>query len=457
MNYFFLRFIILTKNHAKQQATPYKMSALSKLTPMQRFMHFIQFSGIDYKQHQYDGVKWCSDNETAGFGGGFVADEMGLGKTLTMIGTCIANPKRHTLIVLPTILIDQWQKEIKRTTGFSPLIFHGTQKKNVNLLQLQSSYIVLCTYNGIQKPGLLHDVEWDRVIFDEAHHLRNRNSRHFGAKLLKTPVRWLISGTPIQNSIKDLFHMCSILGLPASYYMDHANLLDFQTKYVLRRVKRNVGIELPELIIAEPCISWKTEEEKRLAIQMHSDIKDSSCKLTSILRARQVCIFPPLLPSLKTSCFSSKIDSVVELVMLRNNGNGKLIFCHFAAEIDIIISKLARVGITNVASFDGRVPQGERANILSLQYDVLILQIQTGCEGLNLQDKYSEIYFVSPHWNPSIEAQAIARCHRMGQLKPVYVFKFKMDSFDEEEDSFDYRISERQDSKLLISSSIFTS
>ena len=86
MNYFFLRFIILTKNHAKQQATPYKMSALSKLTPMQRFMHFIQFSGIDYKQHQYDGVKWCSDNETAGFGGGFVADEMGLGKTLTMIG-----------------------------------------------------------------------------------------------------------------------------------------------------------------------------------------------------------------------------------------------------------------------------------------------------------------------------------------------------------------------------------
>jgi hypothetical protein len=72
---------------------------------------------------------------------------------------------------------------------------------------------------------------------------------------------------------------------------------------------------------------------------------------------------------------------------------------------------------------------------LLLKVDILILQIQTGCEGLNLQENYSEIYFVSPHWNPAIEDQAIARCHRIGQTKPVYVERFEMSNFPEEENN----------------------
>jgi len=71
-----------------------------------------------------------------------------------------------------------------------------------------------------------------------------------------------------------------------------------------------------------------------------------------------------------------------------------------------------------------------RAQILSQKYEVLILQIQTGCEGLNLQENYSEIYFVTPHWNPAVEDQAIARCHRIGQTKPVSVFRFEMEGFE---------------------------
>ena len=84
--------------------------------------------------------------------------------------------------------------------------------------------------------------------------------------------------------------------------------------------------------------------------------------------------------------------------------------------------------------FDGRTSHSERNEILTKKCDVLILQIQTGCEGLNLQH-FSEIYFVSPHWNPAVEDQAVARCHRIGQEKEVEVFRFQMSGFDDEEES----------------------
>jgi SNF2 family DNA or RNA helicase len=123
------------------------------------------------------------------------------------------------------------------------------------------------------------------------------------------------------------------------------------------------------------------------------------------------------------------MDSVVKMILLRkNNGAGKLVFCHFSKEIDTVICRLRSNGVTNVGTFDGRTPPHLRHAKLRAKFDVLVLQIRTGCEGLNLQHDFSEVYFVSPHWNPYVEDQAIARCHRMGQTKPVHVFNFIMDS-----------------------------
>ena len=82
-----------------------------------------------------------------------------------------------------------------------------------------------------------------------------------------------------------------------------------------------------------------------------------------------------------------------------------------------------------MATFDGRTTGSKRVEALNDKNDALILQIQTGCEGLNLQENYSEIYFISPHWNPAVEDQAVARCHRIGQTKPVYVERFEMSPF----------------------------
>ena len=100
------------------------------------------------------------------------------------------------------------------------------------------------------------------------------------------------------------------------------------------------------------------------------------------------------------------------------------------------MARLKAGGMTKVATIDGRTSSGKRYDILNdtSAMEALILQIQTGCEGLNLQENYSEIYFISPHWNPAIEDQAIARCHRIGQTKPVYVERFEMSSFPPEED-----------------------
>ena len=173
--------------------------------------------------------------------------------------------------------------------------------------------------------------------------------------------------------------------------------------------------------------------------------------LLIMLRAKQSCVMPKLMEQslrklVKSGVisdynyfkealkYSSKIDYVIQTILSRkDNEKGKIIFCHYRDEIDEIARRLADGGMTNIATMDGRVSNSKRNEIVNGKNNALILQIQTGCEGLNLQENYSEIYFVSPHWNPAVEDQAIARCHRIGQKNVVSVFKFQMSGFVSEE------------------------
>jgi SNF2 family DNA or RNA helicase len=129
------------------------------------------------------------------------------------------------------------------------------------------------------------------------------------------------------------------------------------------------------------------------------------------------------------------------------NGKGKLIFCHYINEIDEIEKRLVKLGMKNVKKYDGRNSGPETLKKISEPADALILQIQTGSEGLNLQEHYSEIYFVSPHWNPAIEDQAIARCYRIGQKNQVDVYKFGMEQFNSKEISFEIYMEGKQKMK----------
>jgi len=433
---------------------------------MENFTKFVTYAGLTTHPYQYHGVQWCLEHEVneVSIKGGFLADEMGLGKTITMIGLMVANILDRTLIVLPPILINQWRDQIFRTTKHEPLVYHGAIKKRTSLEMLKSARIVLASYDTISlstEKKDIHQVEWNRVIFDEAHHLRNKKTaRHLGALQLQTSIKWMVTGTPIQNRRKDIVNLCSILGITET---DDLHLLS--QRHILRRTKKDVGIVIPALDSSSHMVKWTDDAERILSEDLHSRLEmcprrrnksfleGDYNKLALFTKTKQVCAYPKLLNKYLAEedqiAASSKLDSVVNTILeRRENGNGKLIFCNYKDEIDEIKARLVNEGMEKVVVFDGRTTKKQRALCLSSKNNVIILQIQTGCEGLNLQEFYSEVYFVSPHWNPAVEDQAVARCHRIGQTKPVSVHRFQMSKFVEEEStSMDNYITGVQDAK----------
>jgi len=419
---------------------------------MEPFYELLRRANHEVNSHQEAGVMWCLNSERNGIlvkgtvvRGGFLADEMGLGKTTQILGTCLCNAKRRTLIVLPRALLEQWLTIIRETLCHEPIVFHGHHMRGVTAEDLHSAPFVVTTYGMLvesRKRGqtnLLHDVVWERVIFDEAHHLRNKNTANYrGAKRLHANIHWLITGTPVQNKLTDFRNLCAIMGVSGKD-------LEATKSLILRRTKADAGVVLPPLREHMGSIRWSDTNEAKMAQHYNESGQEGMLAIVRILRARQMCILPSLIDSRNYS--TSKMDRVIEQIRMNaQNGRSKLVFCHFRGEIDELKSRLDGMSI---ASFDGRVNEKDRKTTLSHPFDVLLCQIQTGCEGLNLQ-QFEEVYFVSPHWNPAVEDQAIARCHRIGQKKAVDVYRFFMNGFDKETSSVEEYIRAVQTGKREI-------
>ena len=463
------------------------------MNPIQIFKNYLANANLEIKQHQLEGVEWLLDQEMnpqdSNNIGGICADEMGLGKTIQMIGLIASNFTRNTLIVLPLSLLYQWENEIKRTLKdkkdpskiFKPLMYYGKEKTDISLEDLKKAPITLTTYGQLlTKDCLLTKMRWGRVIYDEGHRLRNKNTKLFKiqTKLIRD-YTWLVTGTPIQNKPNDIKNLFNIIGL-----QDVRKKYDeYILSYVLKRTKEECNIRLKKLKIENRIVKYEkgnTHQEKRISKELHghfSSPKYISSYLSKqeililILRCRQMCIMPSLIKSYvhtlseevetislknrippelsrmimtyvsEDDCYlfneaikmKSKMNKLCnDLEQNKNTKKSKLLFCSFRKEIDYLYEKTVNMGYI-VAIIDGRTSNVERKSILESEsvYDILILQISSCSEGLNLQS-YSEVYITSPNWNPAMEDQAIARCHRLGQKENVNVYRYVMENFDDE-------------------------
>jgi SNF2 family DNA or RNA helicase len=460
---------------------------------LENFEKYLERNSFDRKAYQLEGVRWILKNEIHGVQipdydlayrvkGGLIADEMGLGKTIQIIGAILCNFKIRTLIVLPYILLLQWQEIIKRTLGHNPLVYHGSTKKNISLENMKCAPIVLTTYGHIslhaKRPeNILHKIKWHRVVLDESHHVKSSKTNVFkGLEKVKSTIKWLITGTPVHNEKNDLIRPLISIGLPNKYCQNVFSFKEkkqdsrtefykhFMENFMLRRTKEDVGIDLLACKEETIVVPWKNPIVRSLAKRYHDRLfqtpiferlecdkdyepqgmSDDEFILVSIIRSRQICIYPKMVdPEISDDC--PKIYAIIEQINKnRVNGNLKIVFTSFRMEADIIHKKLSDIGFT-VEIVDGRVNNAIRNQIFLKRPEVLILQIVSACEGLNLQS-YNEIHITSPPWNPAIEQQAIARCHRIGQEKEVIVYRYKMENMGMTPSIDDYCMS-LQDSK----------
>ena len=402
--------------------------------------------------YQHDGVRWLVARELDPTNsGGFLCDEMGLGKTVQLIATMLANPKPRTLVVVPKSIVGQWCDEIRR---FAPSLavhaFDGAKRQLDSGAHVTiAPYSVLAARKGAPQSPLLN-VHWDRVILDEGHEIRNPKSKTcIACKALRGKIRWVVSGTPVFNSIRDFVTLCGFVGIPRDQVQGYTDRI--REKYVLRRTKADVAahnkrLELPPCDFENAELEMHPEER-----ELYQSVFDQNAEtvaeifasgnaalhqmelLECLLRVRQVMVWPQLyLDGMATkngldpepwTGRSRKMEYLLESIKAHPKEKA-LVFTQFMGEMDRIQELLHNAGIPS-QRIDGSVSKEHRdARINAFkkgpENSVFLIQIKAGGVGLNLQEA-TRVYITCPSWNPATELQAIGRAHRTGQTRKVVV------------------------------------
>jgi SNF2 family DNA or RNA helicase len=212
-------------------------------------------NGRLFAPYQREGVLWLlsMENQTSGVRAGILADEMGLGKSIQLIATMLGNPKPRTLIIVPKSIITQWSEEINRfAPNLTINIFDGPDRR------IKEADVTLAPYTLLTTKGEkgdartpLHMVQWDRVILDEAHEIRNKKSKLFKSVCrLQTQIKWIVTGTPVFNSMEDFVSLCTFLGLSKVVVQGMTNKI--KDIYILRRTKEDLA-QINERLRLPPC------------------------------------------------------------------------------------------------------------------------------------------------------------------------------------------------------------
>jgi len=394
--------------------------------------------------YQHEGVKWMLERELDKRHGGILADDMGMGKTMQAIGLMRGNQVK-TLIVSIVGTVNQWRDALIEFGGYKPIIINPSFS---GILPDKGVEVCITTYSSFQKvkpAACLTNTEWGRVILDEGHLIRNPATKLFKEiNKINADLKWILSGTPVQNSHKDLITLAKFIGIATKEVDDIVNNI------VLRRTQEGQGLENPRLALPPlntevVKLEFNTPEEKALYDAVEDYFMENSNKNTfeaieSLTRCRQVCTNPFLYkmgmskkklsgskrkaPDFddyikKEDITSTKTTWLVEAV---KKHKGKcLIFCIWTGEMKYIQDALEKEGIASLM-YDGHLSRDNKESVLynfkNTEIPVLLIQITCGSSGLNLQCA-SMVFITSPHWNPCVELQAIGRSYRKGQTECV--------------------------------------
>jgi SNF2 family DNA or RNA helicase len=426
----------------------------------------LELQGI-LRDYQKTGFKWLKTLALYGFGG-ILADDMGLGKTLQVI-TLILSDKlekvnsgtyRPSIVVAPTSLVYNWLEEVRKFTNkLSVAVVSGNPSDRIRQLQESNNADLIITTYGMIKRDVEYykDMEFSYCILDEAQHIKNPGTLNAKTvKMLKASCYFALTGTPIENSLTELWSIFDYI-MPGYLLSQRMFSKRFETPiiknkdtkvlkelgrhinpFLLRRMKRDVLLELPEKTESKQ-ICEMAEEQKKVYLayilkarqELNKEIaskgiEKSQIKIFSMLtRLRQICCHPGLfIENYKGQ--SAKLEMLFEILDDSLEGKHRiLLFSQFTGMLAVIKQELNKRGI-RYFYLDGATDAEERMKMVKAfnggENSIFLISLKAGGTGLNLTGADVVIHY-DPWWNPAVEDQATDRAYRIGQRNPVQVLK----------------------------------
>jgi len=444
----------------------------------------------DLREYQHQGLNWLQFLREYELNG-ILADDMGLGKTIQALSHLLLEKQQGrltgpSLIIAPTSVLFNWAKEIEKfTPSLSYIVIHGSKRQEY-FEQLDQYDIVITSYPLLLKDTEIHQQHiYYYLILDEAHYIKNPKTKLYQAMLtLKSEHKLCMTGTPMENHLGEFWAQFNFLlpGFLAGYqqftklfktpiekHNDHERktILNQRIKpFILRRSKELIAKELPKktTIIQTLKIDGK-QAELYESVRLTMDIRLKEIIATkglqrsqieildALLKLRQVCNHPQLLslPSAKSVKQSAKLEFLMEtLPEMVEEGRKVLIFSQFTSMLALIEKELVACKIPYVKlTGSSRNRQEIVEKFQSGEVPVFLISLKAGGVGLNLTAADTVIHF-DPWWNPAVENQATDRAYRIGQDKPVFVYKLII------ENSIEEKILQIQDKKAELANALLS-
>jgi len=413
----------------------------------------------ELRDYQLEGYRWLSRLAQWGVGA-CLADDMGLGKTVQGLALLVERaPLGPALIVAPTSVCANWQAEAHRfAPTLNPTILGAGDRQQL-LGNLKAFDVLICSYGLLQQEqvaDMLADIEFASVVLDEAQWIKNVATRRSqGAMNLKAGFKLIMTGTPLENHLGELWNLFrfinpGLLGSLEQYNKRFAGPIErdrnqearYRLKkliqpFILRRTKTQVLQELPPRTEIPIYVELSNEEHafyealRRDSLAGLEEAVDSNPGqkqlqiLAAITRLRRSCCNTRLVnPDLELP--SSKLDALGEIIdELMDNKHKALLFSQFVDHLQLIREFVERRGIS-YQYLDGSTPAKERQQRVDAfqrgKGDLFLISLKAGGVGLNLTAADFVIH-MDPWWNPAVEDQASDRAHRMGQQRPVTIYR----------------------------------